>query len=173
MRPVLMTASAILLSIVLAAQLGPELKTISPANLTSVEEQLERRVAAIRYTVNLKPLPVRRDIRVRQEACALSATNQISDESYVTEDPNELHPTFSRIAVRSDVPLGARLTIGVWYAKTVQHPRGAYWVVVHAGESNVSEWFNDHFYLTDTFEYRDDAKHKWKANLPQQCRDMK
>src|ERR1700722_16606757 len=128
MRLALTTALAILLSVVLAARLWPELKTVPPANLTSVEEQLERRVTAIRHTAKLRPLPVRRDIRVRQEACALSATNQISDESYVTEDPNELHPTLTRIAVRSDVPFGARLTVGVWYAKTAQHPGGAYWI---------------------------------------------
>ena len=145
----------------------------TPDRLKEVEEQVASQFSKIRSSAHLRKVAGRQDIRARQEACRLALTNQTSEESYVTSDPKELNPTLTRISVRSDIPAGARLVTGAWFARPSRSQTGQYWIVVHVGEGAVGEWFGDHFYLTDTFEYRRDAEKKWKQSLPQQCRELK
>lgn len=154
-------------------------QTSQPVDLTALEKHVAKHFNELREDSGLKPLKVRRDRRMRMEACSVQIKRpdpivDIAQQKrrfwYLTADPKKPSDELARLASAktSDDHVG----VGVWFATTEDHPSGMYWVVVYPEHSPAHEAFWSHFYLTDDFEYQTPFGKQWKQGLPQQCRSI-
>ncbi len=152
----------------------------SPSDLTALEDHVFKEFNRLRSKGSLKPLKVRRDLRVRMEACSIQArgTDRLVEarsekrkSSYITADPKEPNPELTRVA--NIVTNRDHVAVGVWFAKTQEYPSGMYWVLIYPEHSAAHEAFWKHFYLTDDFEYATAFDKHWERALPPQCRAVR
>lgn len=140
-----------------------------PPDLTLIEKNIAYQFSEVRKKAGLKPLKIRRDVRLRKEACFIQIKGpDPTIYSYLTADPEKPNDELMRLA-RSNFSHD-HIAVGVWFAATQQYPSGMYWVVVYDEDSGAKEAFWSHFYLTDAFEYETIFDKQWKRGLPQVCR---
>jgi len=152
----------------------------SPArDLVAIEADVAKQFDELRQNAGLQPLKVRRDLRVRMEACSVSikgpdGTVEVPGSKfkhwYMTPDPHGLNDELVRIANENTV--NDHVAVGVWFATTEAYPSGMYWVVVNQEWSAAHEAFWGHFYLTDAFEYQSPWNKRWKKWIPRGCRSI-
>ncbi len=151
-----------------------------PQDLSALEEHVAGEFNAVRKSWGLKPLPFRRDIRVRMEACSVAVNGPDSlVESrdgflkywYVTGDPQAANPVIRQVAEEKNGK--SSVAVGVWYAAKQEGKPDSYWVVVYPEDTAAREAFRRHFYLNDSFEYVTRFDKYWKKKLPEQCRKIR
>lgn len=152
----------------------------TPQDLSALEEHLAGEFNSVRKSWGLKPLPFRKDTRVRMEACsvAVNGPDSIVESRdgyrkywYVTRDPQAGNSVIKQVAEEKNGK--STVAVGVWYAAKQEGEPGEYWVVIYPEDTAAQEGFRRHFYLTDSFEYATRFDKYWKKKLPEQCRNIK
>ena len=138
-----------------------------------------RQFNGLRKQAGLSQLKVRRDLRVRKEACSVQVKGPDSLVDilrqgrkfwYLTADPEK--PNEELVHLAKEKAGDDHVAVGVWFATTQQYPSGMYWVVVYPEHSAIHEGLWSHFYLTDDFEYQTSFGKHWEKELPRQCRSV-
>jgi hypothetical protein len=146
-------------------------------DLGRLEDAVARQFNEIRLKSNLPALKIRRDLRLRMEACSVQirGPDPKVEEPYAKQkswysisDPKVAAEELARIAQqKTDYD---HVGVGVWFAATEAYPNGRYWVVVYPENSAAHEAVWSHFYLTDDFEYQTMFDKQWRKGLPERCR---
>lgn len=140
-----------------------------PPDLTLIEKNIANQLTQVRKTAGLKALKIRRDLRMRMEACSIQIKGPDPIVAwYLTADPEKPNDALTRLAKSNSNH--DHVAVGVWFAATQQYPSGMYWIVVYDEDGAAKEAFWSHFYLTDAFEYETYFNKQWKRGLPQECR---
>src|SRR5580692_5170891 len=155
----------ILIALVLFVTLGSLGQTSQTPDLAALEGNVAKQFTDLRAKAGMTLLELRRDIRMRMEACSVALNgpdNHVESESqyalaieklwYVTDDPTKQNDQLAKMAtMRTGYD---HVAVGIWFGATKAAPNGTYWVVVMPEHSAAHEGFWSHFYLTDDFEYQ-------------------
>ena len=172
---------ALLLLVLPLVSLG---QTSSQPDLTALEETVGKQFNDLRAKADMRPLELRRDIRIRMEACSVALNGpdrNVEFDSqyalrreklwYLTEDPAKPNHELANLAkVRTS---NDHVAVGIWFGSTKDVSKDMFWVVVMPEPGGAHEAFMSHFCVTDACEYETVFDKYWKKRLPEICRSIK